>query len=443
MDLGLNPDKHETANAAHEGGHAVVTPPPRKGLCSRTQLMILLVVGALVVMLFFVGPAVMGLVKPKTAEVEAPAAPADGSFRPTASQWANLKIQPVKLTNFRTAQETDGKIALDDDLTTPVFSPFSGRVAKLFAKAGDHVDAGAPLMAIEASEYVQGQNDLITAIAAQNTARAQLRLAQTSERRQHDLYLANAGALKDWQQSQVDLATAQGGLNSADIALGAVRNRLRILGKSDKEIAALESGGTAQRFNPSSVVVAPIAGTVTQRSVGLGQYIVNQSSGGSNAVFSIGDLSRVWLVANVREMDAPLVQLGDDVEVRVPAYPERVFKAKVIFVAPSIDPTTHRLPVRAEIENADGALKPEMFAAFSIITGKEAAAPGVPESAIVYEGDKAHVFVADPKAKTIAIRPIQVGRSFDGLIEARDGLKAGEQVVTSGSLFIDRALQGD
>jgi cobalt-zinc-cadmium efflux system membrane fusion protein len=115
----------------------------------------------------------------------------------------------------------------------------------------------------------------------------------------------------------------------------------------------------------------------------------------------------------------------------------------VIFVAPSIDPTTHRLPVRAEIENADGALKPEMFAAFSIITGKEAAAPGVPESAIVYEGDKAHVFVADPKAKTIAIRPIQVGRSFDGLIEAREGLKAGEQVVTSGSLFIDRALQGD
>jgi cobalt-zinc-cadmium efflux system membrane fusion protein len=443
MDLGLNPDKHATTDATHEGGHAVVTPPPRKGLSGRTQMAILIVVGAAIVLLFFVGPAVLELVKPKTAEVAAPAAPADGSFRPTASQWANLRIQPVKLTNFRTARETDGKIALDDDLTTPVFSPFSGRVAKLFAKAGDHVEAGAPLMAIEASEYVQGQNDLITAIAAQNTARAQLRLAQTSERRQHDLYLANAGALKDWQQSQVDLATAQGGLNGADIALGAVRNRLRILGKTDKEIAALESGGTAQRFNPSSVVVAPIAGTVTQRAVGLGQYIVNQSSGGSNAVFSIGDLSRVWLVANVREMDAPTVHLGDDVEVRVPAYPDRVFKAKVVFVAPSIDPTTHRLPVRAEIENADGALKPEMFAAFSIITGKEAAAPGVPASAIVYEGDKAHVFVADPAAKTIAIRPIEVGRSFDGLIEARAGLKAGEQVVTSGSLFIDRALQGD
>jgi cobalt-zinc-cadmium efflux system membrane fusion protein len=298
-------------------------------------------------------------------------------------------------------------------------------------------------MAIEASEYVQGQNDLITAIAAQNTARAQLRLAQTNERRQHDLYLANAGALKDWQQSQVDLATAQGGLNGADIALGAVRNRLRILGKSDKEISALESGSNAQRFSPSSTVVAPISGTVTQRTVGLGQYVVAQANGGTGSVFTIGDLSRVWLVANVREMDAPQVHLGDQVEIKVAAFPDRVFKAVVVYVAPSMDPGTHRLPVRAEIDNADGALKPEMLASFAIITGKDTAAPGLPDSAIVYEGAHAHVFVADPKARTIAIRPIEVGRAADGLVEARAGLQAGEQVVTSGSLFIDRALQPD
>ena len=417
--------------------------PARRGLSTWTQLLILAVVAAAIVAGFIYGPALLARYHPTTAPAET-AAPATGAaFKPSDTQWANLKIAPVKLETFRTTQETDGKIAIDDDLTTPVFSPYSGRVAKLLAKPGDMVKAGAPLLAIEASEFVQGQNDLITAVNALNTARAQLRLATANEKRQHDLFLANAGAQKDWQQAQVDLATAQGGLNGAEITLGAVRNRLRILGKTDKEIADLEAGKDAQRFNPSSILTSPISGTVTQRQVGLGQYIVAQSNGGSTAVFSIGDLSRVWLVANVREMDAPLVHVNDPVEVHVLAYPGRTFHATVVYVAPSLDPNTHRLPVRAEIDNADGALKPEMYATFSIITGKEGAAPAVPNSAIVYEGEKARVFIADPAARTVAVRPITVGRSSAGLVEVTEGLKAGDSIVTSGALFIDRALQGD
>lgn len=414
--------------------------PSRKGMSLRVQAMILAAGAVTLAAVLVLVPWALERSEPKSTVAQAPA---DTGFAPTPAQWANLKIAPVKIETFRSVHETDGKIAIDDDLTTPVFSPFSGRVAKLLAKTGDYVQAGAPLLVIEASEFVQGQNDLVTAVSALATARAQLRLAQTNEKRQHELFSSNAGAQKDWQQSQVDLATAQGGLNGAEIALGAVRNRLRILGKTDKEVADIEAGKDSQRFNPSSMLVAPISGTVTQRQVGLGQYIVNQSSGGSGAVFSIGDLSRVWLVANVREADASRVHIGDPVEVRVLAYPDRIFNAKVVYVAPSIDPNTHRLSVRAEIDNADGALKPEMYATFSIITGKDAAAVAVPENAIVYEGEQAHVFVADAKAKTIAIRQIRVGRSIGGKIEVLDGLKADEQVVTSGSLFIDRALQAD
>lgn len=408
----------------------------------RAQVMVLAAGATALAVALMLVPSVLERLEPKSTVAETSAA-ADTGFAPTAAQWANLRIAPLKFETFRSVHETDGKIAIDDDLTTPVFSPFSGRVAKLLAKTGDYVQAGAPLLVIEASEFVQGQNDLVTAVSALATARAQLRLTQTNEKRQHELFLSNAGAQKDWQQSQVDLAMAQGGLNGAEIALGAVRNRLRILGKTDKEVADIEAGKDSQRFNPSSMLVAPISGTVTQRQVGLGQYIVNQSSGGTGAVFSIGDLSRVWLVANVREADASRVHIGDPVEVRVLAYPDRMFNAKVVYVAPSIDPSTHRLSVRAEIDNADAALKPEMYATFSIITGKDAAAVAVPESAIVYEGDQAHVFVADVTAKTIAIRQIRVGRSTGGKIEVLDGLKANEQVVTSGSLFIDRALQAD
>lgn len=364
---------------------------------------------------------------------------APGTFRPTPTQMAGLKIEVVKTESFRTEAATDGKIASNDDRTTQVFSPYSGRVTRLIAKLGDHVDKGAPLMAVAASEFVQAQNDLIVALAALKTNHAQLSLAQTSEKRQHDLYLAKGGALKDWQQSQVDLATAEGNLRAAEIALAAVRNRLRILGKTEGEIDAIEAPPNGQQMNPEAIVAAPIAGTVIQRQVGLGQYI---QSGAANPVYSIGDLSTVWLIANVRESEASAVHVGDPVEVTVLAYPGRVFKARIVYVASSVDPATRRLPVRAEVENGDGALKPEMFASFRIITGDDVTAPAVPQSAIVYEGDAARLWVVNEDG-SIAARQIKVGHTQNGAVEVEKGLQPGEKIVVSGTLFIDRAGSSD
>jgi len=366
---------------------------------------------------------------------EPPAAAA--TFKPTKEQWAGLETAAVTLASFRPERVTTGNIAVDDDLTTPVFSPYSGRVVRLFARPGDFVEAGAPLFAVEASEFVQTQNDLITAFGALRTARAQLAQAQTNEKRAHELYLAKGGALKDWQQSRTDLAAAQNAARTAETSLATARNRLRILGKSDGEIALIESQPT-QRLDPRTLVVAPIRGTVTQRQVGLGQYI---QSGAANPLYTIGDLSRVWLIANLREADAPEGRIGAPVEVRVAAYPGRVFTASLSWVAPSLDPATHRLPVRAEIANPDGALKPMMFAGFSIVTGAEVKAPAVPQSAVVYEGDTARVWVAAPDG-TLAARAVTLGLTQAGMVEIRAGLSSGETVVTSGTLFIDRAARG-
>jgi cobalt-zinc-cadmium efflux system membrane fusion protein len=97
--------------------------------------------------------------------------------------------------------------------------------------------------------------------------------------------------------------------------------------------------------------------------------------------------------------------------------------------------------VRAVIDNGDGALKPEMFASFRVLTSEGAQAPAVPASAVVYEGDTAHVWVLQ-SADAIAIRPIRAGRASDGFVEVLDGVKPGERVVTKGSLFIDRSATG-
>ena len=427
----MPPGYQKPGHGEADQGHA----RPARRIPRGIQLLVVLAGAALLAAYMLLGSLFS-----KTEAPAAPQASSSDSFKPTDAQWAGFKTAQAKNAAFSASQVTDGKIALDDDLSTQVFSPFTGRVTKLFVKAGDVVKAGDPLLGIQAAEFVQAANDLVGAIAGDRTAKAALVLAITSEKREHDLYTAGGGSLKDWQQSQSDLANARGTLNSADVALGAVRNRLRILGKGDREEAAMETSLDPTRFSPDAIVPAPIAGTITQRQVGLGQNIVSQVNNGSTPVFTIGNTARVWLVANVREADAPLVRVGDTAEVSVLAFPGHVFTARIIYVAASIDPNTHRLPIHAAIENPDGALKPEMFATFRIITGQASQSVAVPEQAIVYDADGAHVWLAGPD-KTLLIRRVKLGRNDGGLVEVLDGLKAGDTVVTAGSIFIDRAAE--
>ena len=352
----------------------------------------------------------------REAPVAAAPSPA-GTFRATPQQLKSLTVEPVAVHAFVSEELTEGKIAVNGDRATPVFSPYSGRVTRVIAGLGDTVKSGAPLATVEASEFVQAQNDL-------STAAAQVKIARISEARKHALYDAKGGSLQDWQQAQADLT-------AAETARSSVRNRLLILGRSDSDIDALEA---SHAMNPTATIAAPIGGVVVDRQLGPGQYL---QAGGGAPVFTIADPASVWLLANVRESDAGLVRLGQAVEVRVLAYPKRTFKARVTYVAAVVDPVTHRLPVRAVIENLDGALKPEMFANFRILTSDSSDAPAVPESAVVYEGDLAHVWILSGDG-LLAYRSIRTGRSNDGLVEVLDGLKPGERIVTKGGLFIDQ-----
>ena len=374
-------------------------------------------IGVAAVIVLFLGVWLAGRFFGKHEASAAAALSPPGTFRATTQQLKTLTVETVALHGFVSEELTEGKIAVNGDRATPLFSPYSGRVTRVIAGLGDTVKQGAPLATLEASEFVQAQNDL-------NTSAAQVKLARINETRKHALYDAKGGSLQDWQQAQADLTAATAALN-------AVRNRLRILGKSDAEISVLETAGT---MNPVATLSAPIAGVVVDRQVGPGQYLL---AGASTPVFTLADPSSVWLLANVREADSGLVHLGQAVEVRVLAYPKREFKARVTYIAAVVDPVTHRLPVRAEIDNRDGALKPEMFANFRILTGDATESPAVPEAAVVYEGDAAHVWVVANDG-LLAYRAIRIGRSNAGLVEVLDGLKPGERIVTKGGLFIDQ-----
>jgi membrane fusion protein, heavy metal efflux system len=368
----------------------------------------------LIVLAVWLGGRVFG---PHETPAEAAPSP-PGTFRASAQQLKTLAVEAVQTHAFVSEELTEGKIAVNGDRATPVFSPYSGRVTRVIAGLGDTVRAGASLATLEASEFVQAQSDLKSAATA-------VKLARINETRKHALFDAKGGSLQDWQQAQADLTTAETALNS-------VRNRLRILGKSDSEITDLEK---ARTINPVAVLAAPIAGVVVDRQVGPGQYL---QSGSGTPVFTIANPSSVWLLANVREADVGLMKLGQSMEVRVLADPKRTFRARVTYIAALVDSVTHRLPVRAEIDNHDGALKPEMFANYRILTSDAALSPAVPAAAVVYEGDAAHVWVVKGDG-LLELRAIRTGRSNDGLIEVLEGLQPGERIVTKGGLFIDQA----
>lgn len=357
----------------------------------------------------------------------------DGKFYPSVSQRAALTIQEAQLEVLPDEFRTEGKITVDEDRATAIFSPYAGRVLSLLASPGDQVKKGQALFVLEAADSVQVQNDFIGALTSLNKAKSQLYLAEALEKRMTTLFSSNIAPLKDLQSAQAGLTTSQNDVRTAQTALQAMRNRLYILGKTEIEVNKFEETGT---ITPDSTIYAPLSGTVIQRKIGPGQYI---STNSSDPVFTIGDITSVWVVAYVRESDAPRVKIGQSIRFTVLAYPTRVFDAKINYVAKMLDANSRRLVVRAAIENADELLNPEMFANVTISAHEGEAHPTIPVESIIYEGEKAKLWVMLNDGAIVS-RIVRIGAANSGRIQIVKGLEAGEKVVTRGGLFIDRMI---
>ena len=306
------------------------------------------------------------------AQASAQPRPKNGdTVQVTADQMHQLDIVKVEMCSFRLFKPAIGQIAFNEDASTIVLTPFSGRVTRLIAKIGDDVKRGDPLFEIDSPEVVQTQTDLIAAVQALEKSRHQLALAKRVFDRQTGLFADKATSQRELDQARADYASAETDLRTAEGTLTAARNRLRVLvGRTEEEVARVER---ERLINPLITINTPIDGTVIARKVGPGQYVRSDSG---DALYSISNLSTMWLKANVPENDIPLVRVGQEIEVRVAAVPDRVFKARVIAIGAASDSATRRVSVRSEIPNPDGALKSEMFATFKIATGDGELSPG-------------------------------------------------------------------
>jgi len=350
-------------------------------------------------------------------------------------QAQRLRIEPVQLREFRDARTTVGRIAFNDDRTTAIYAPFQGRVLRLIAKAGDVLRPGSPLVTIDSPDLVQANADVIAASTAVQKAQNQVAQGERVARRQQLLYDGGAAPYKDLEQADSDLRNAQHDLETAEGQLEAARNRLRApFGKTDAEIAQIEATHDVDRV---AQIASPIAGTVTGRKVSPGQFV---RADNTDPMFTIADVSSMWLVANVTETDIPLIKVGQEVAVQVVAYPGEVFRARLTYVGASMDPAARRLTVRAEIANPDGRLKPDMFASFHIMTGVSTRSPSLPTAAVLRESDGTMTAWVTIDGKRLVKRTVKVGLQQDGFSQVLEGLEAGERVATESALFLGNVL---
>jgi cobalt-zinc-cadmium efflux system membrane fusion protein len=378
----------------------------------------------------------LGLLVPLFGGMTASHAVAEGTvkgpdfLRVVPDQLHQLQIAKVNGYAFRSQTSAIGQIGYNEDASTIVLTPFSGRVTRLIAKLGDQVKQGDPLLEIDSPEQFVQQNDFIAAQAAKRKAISQHSLAQILESRIRGLHEGKAAPSKDLQQAEAQLAAAESDLRSADTAFEAARVRLKILGRSEAEILKLEQTGVLSRV---TTITAPIGGTVVARKVGPGQYVKADSG---EALYTIADLSTMWLKAQIFEQDIAQVRVGQEIEARVSAVPNKVFKARIDAINSASDQTTRRVVVRSEIPNTDGLLRAEMFAMFKINVDDGVPSPAVPTNAVIREGDVATVWV-EAEPRLFKRRVVDIGIQQDGLTQIRRGLDVGEQVVTHGAIFVD------
>ncbi|WP_160119864.1 efflux RND transporter periplasmic adaptor subunit [Rhodovarius lipocyclicus] len=371
---------------------------------------------------------------PSLATAPAPSAP--GEFRLSEAEMRALRIEPVASRSFRAERVAEGRISVNEDRSTPVLAPFTGRVTRAFVRLGDSVAAGAPLFEVETPDVTSAANDLLSGLDNVRKAETALAQARREDQRQQSLFGARAASQRDVEQARAALRSAESDLHIAESAQAAARDRLRVLGRDAQAIAEIER---TRQVSGIVTVTAPFAGTITQRRLSPGMWL---TSGQGDPVLTISDLSSKWLVAAVREMDVPLIRDGLPLEVSVGALPGRTFEARITRTGAGLDPTTRRMTVQAEVRDEQNLLRPEMFATFRIEVGEARDNPAVPVSAIVYRGAEANVWVAMDGGRFI-MRRITTGNRSGDLLEVTEGLSAGDRIVTGGVLFIDRAARID
>jgi cobalt-zinc-cadmium efflux system membrane fusion protein len=336
------------------------------------------------------------------------------------SQLLSVKVEPVAEREFPVEKEAVGSIDFNEDMAVQVFTPYQGRIIALFAEVGDDVKKGQTLFTIDSPDLLQAESTLIAAAGV-------LDLTTRNLARLRDLYTTRAVSQHDLEQGQSDQQTAEGNLRAA-------RDAVRLFGKTDADIDHIISERSA---DPTLVVPSPIDGRITARNAAPGLFV---QPGNPPPPYIVADINTMWMLANVPENDSPAFRIGQQVQVKLGAFPDRMFDGKITTIGATVDPNTRRVLVRSEIKDPQHELRSGMFANFVIDVGAPLHSPAVPLNGVVREGDGTMTVWVTADRRRFTQRTVKIGEERDGYRQILDGVQVGELVATEGAIFLSNAL---
>lgn len=308
-----------------------------------------------------------------------------------------------------------GKVAYGEDRYSRISSPVQGRVLEVRAPLGDHVKAGDVLLVVDSPDIAQAYSDFIREHSELGYATRSYQLAK-------DLHETKALPLKDLKQAENDLVKAQAEFRRA-------KERLLLLRIPTAEVNKPVS---KQHITSRFELRSPLTGTVVERSVTPGQSVGGDSG---QVLFTIADLDRLQVVADVYERDLAVVHPGQGANVTVEAFPDMTFPAVVAAIGDIVDPNTRTIKVRAWVNNDHRKLKPEMFARLhlSLVDGQSFIA--VPKEAVLVVDGIEYVYVVESEGR-YAKRPVKVSPASGDLVRVLEGLADGDRIVTKGAVLL-------
>jgi membrane fusion protein, heavy metal efflux system len=333
-----------------------------------------------------------------------------------------LVVRPVTRSDFRTNREFPAIIQPNLRNMANITTLVRGRVVEVYAELGQQVEANALLAILHSTNLGLAQSAYLK-------ARAKLYVAQQAYVRAKFLLKEKVIGSAEAQRRQAELFSMQAEAHEA-------RDRLKLLGMSDKELRRLDRSRDIRSHVP---LVAPFAGRIIGRNLTRGEVVET-----TEPLFVIADLSTVWVLANIPEKDIHFVHSiyasgGTQAEVRINAYPDEIFNGTITYVGDLLDPVTRTMQVRLELPNPGGRLKPEMFATIRLFSESQPGRLTVPQSALQRDRDRTFVFV-QRNASEYEARDVRTGESDGTLITILDGLKEGDEIVTHGAFVLKSEL---
>jgi membrane fusion protein, heavy metal efflux system len=358
-----------------------------------------------------------------SAATPAPAATDPGGTAPTyftvsADQLAHLKIAPVDKATWAATVRTTGTVDWDNDHTTQAITQVSGPISRIVADTGTRVKAGDPLLYVATA-------DISNAVSSYRKAKNRFDLAQHSLDRNKDLFEHKALAQRDLESAQADY-------NDAATDLQTSLQALKVLGVAQPEITEAEKQNVA--IKPELVMRAPLAGIVVQKMVLPGQFI----QAGTTAAFVISNTSTVWVQGHVYDKDLSSVHVGDKVDERNSSFPD-TFHGVISYIGDMLDPATRTTPVRIVTQNPNGLLKKDLFVDIVIHDKTTKDVLVVPTAAVLYDEQNFPFVYAQAAPGKFAQRLVKLGGQQGDETEIVSGLKAGDLVVSQGSVFLQFA----